>query len=135
MIANYAKLWRCIKKFPQNLMNRCSVFAEVFLDGAVGQNIKLSVVAASYFKVCQGQAVFGNSEVCLDYVLSCRYGRSFALIPTFGGIKSLGVSELLHCQDTTNLDARTEAYLTTSSSMSYDRLLPCVNYSYLSDLQ
>ena len=60
-------------------MNRSSVFAEVFFDGAAGQNIKLTVVAASYFKVRQGQSVFGNSEVCLDYVPSCRYGRPFAL--------------------------------------------------------
>jgi hypothetical protein len=35
----------------------------------------------------------------------------------------LGVSELLHYQGTTTFDARTNARLTTSPPMFYDRLL------------
>jgi len=37
--------------------------------------------------------------------------------------ETLGISELLHYQDTTTVDARTEARITTSPPMFYDRVL------------
>jgi len=37
--------------------------------------------------------------------------------------ETLGISELLHYQGTTNFDARTEARITTSPPMFYDRVL------------
>ena len=59
--------------------------------------------------------IFINLISCI-IVLACMV--------TFGGIKSLGVSELLHYQGTINLEARTDARLTTTPPMFYDRLLP-----------
>jgi len=40
--------------------------------------------------------------------------------------ETLGVSELLNYQGEVNFDARTEAQLTTSPPMFYDRVLPLV---------
>ena len=40
--------------------------------------------------------------------------------------ETLGVSELLHYQGTMNFDARTEAQITTSPPMFYDRVLSAV---------
>jgi hypothetical protein len=40
--------------------------------------------------------------------------------------ETLGISELLRYQDTLNFDARTEARITTSPPMFYDRVLGTV---------
>jgi hypothetical protein len=43
--------------------------------------------------------------------------------------ETLGISELLHYQGTTDFDARTEAQITTSPPMFYDRVLaPVIFY-------
>ena len=56
----------------------------------------------------------------MDFVISRIF---FMLAGNVLRYETLGISELLHYQVTANFDARTEARITTSPPMFYDRVL------------
>ncbi|WP_227626088.1 hypothetical protein, partial [Geofilum rubicundum] len=60
-----------------------------------------------------------------------NYSMQNNILPMFcfsAHYETLGISELLHYQGTTTVDARTEDQITTSPPMFYDRVLAQVDY-------
>ena len=82
-------------------------------------------------RICQPRR---KSETYLSTgknIVKERYCMTFYYKPQRWRYETLGSSELLSYQGTMNFDTRTEAQITTSSPMFYDRVLAIVDYSCL----